>query len=31
VISWVESKVYEKPMSQVVREKYLGSKKRIYR
>jgi len=31
VISWVESKVYEKPLSEVIREKYIASKKRIYR
>lgn len=28
IISWVESKVYEKPMSEIVREKYLSSKHR---
>lgn len=27
VISWVESKVYQKPMSAVIREKYLNSKR----
>jgi hypothetical protein len=31
VISWVESKVYEKPLSTVIYEKYLASKKRIYK
>jgi len=31
VISWVESKVYQKPLSEVIREKYIASKKRIYR
>jgi len=28
IISWVESKVYDKPMSVVVHEKYLQSKHR---
>ncbi len=28
VISWVEGKVYEKPMSTVIKEKYLSSKRR---
>jgi hypothetical protein len=28
VISWVESKVYEKPMSEIIHEKYLKSKRR---
>lgn len=31
VISWVESKVYEKPLSTIIHEKYLNSKKRIYK
>jgi len=30
IISWVESKVYQKPMSDVIREKYVNSRKRIY-
>ena len=30
IISWVESKVYEKSMSDIIKEKYLESKKRIY-
>jgi hypothetical protein len=30
IISWVESKLYSKPVSEVIREKYLKSKKRIY-
>jgi hypothetical protein len=30
IISWVESKVYEKPMSAVIRQKYLNSRKRRY-
>jgi hypothetical protein len=30
IISWVESKVYEKPMSAIIGEKYLQSRKRIY-
>jgi hypothetical protein len=30
IISWVESKVYKKPMAQVIREKYLAGKKRNY-
>jgi hypothetical protein len=28
IISWVESKVYDKPMGTVIQEKYLGSKRR---
>ena len=31
IISWVESKVYEKPMSAIIGEKYLNSHKRIYK
>ena len=31
IISWVESKVYNKPMSDVIYEKYLTSRKRNYR
>ena len=31
IISWVESKVYNKPMSEVIYEKYLTSRKRNYR
>jgi tetratricopeptide (TPR) repeat protein len=31
IISWVESKVYEKPLSTVIREKYLAQKKRHYK
>lgn len=30
IISWVESKVYEKPMAEIINEKYLKSRKRIY-
>jgi hypothetical protein len=30
IISWVESKVFERPMSDVIHEKYLQSKKRVY-
>lgn len=30
IISWVESKVYRKTMSEVIREKYLQSRKRNY-
>ena len=30
LVSWVESKVYMKPMSEIIREKYLNSKKRHY-
>ena len=30
IISWVESKVYEKPVSQILREKYQLAKKRNY-
>jgi len=29
VVSWVESKVYEKPMSTVIRDKYLSSKRMV--
>jgi hypothetical protein len=29
VVSWVESKVYEKPMSTVIRDKYLSSKRTV--
>jgi hypothetical protein len=31
LVSWVESKVYMKPMSEIIREKYLNSKKRHYK
>jgi hypothetical protein len=31
IISWVESKVYEKPMNEIIYNKYLRSKKRVYR
>jgi hypothetical protein len=31
IISWVESKIFEKPMSEIVYEKYLQSRKRNYR
>ena len=30
LISWVESKLYQKPMSEIIREKYLNSRKRVY-
>nr|WP_214448606.1 hypothetical protein [Flavihumibacter rivuli] len=30
IISWVESKVYEKPMSTIIHDKYLASRKRRY-
>lgn len=30
IISWVESKVYEKPVSTIIQEKYKKSRKRIY-
>ncbi len=30
IISWVESKVYEKPLSTIIKEKYLARKKRRY-
>ncbi|HVU56850.1 MAG TPA: hypothetical protein VHD83_17430 [Puia sp.] len=30
LVSWVESKVYQKPMSEIIRQKYLESKKRHY-
>jgi len=31
IISWVESKVYQKPMSEIIRQKYLAAKVRIYK
>jgi hypothetical protein len=31
IISWLESKVYEKPMSAIIYDKYKQSKKRHYR
>jgi len=31
IISWVESKVYNKTMSEIIQEKYLKSPKRKYR
>ncbi len=30
LVSWVESKVYQKPMSEIIHEKYLLSRKRVY-
>ena len=30
IISWVESKVYQKPMATIIHEKYLQSRKRVY-
>ena len=30
IISWVESKVYEKPLGEIIRDKYLMGKKRFY-
>jgi hypothetical protein len=30
LISWVESKLHQKPMSEIIHEKYLHSRKRIY-
>ena len=30
IISWVESKVYEKPLGEIIRDKYLLGKKRLY-
>jgi hypothetical protein len=29
IISWVESKVYEKPMGTIIHEKYMKSKRRL--
>ena len=29
IISWVESKLYDKPMSQIIRDKYLASNRRL--
>jgi len=31
IISWLESKVYEKPMSEIIHNKYLKSKKSMFR
>lgn len=31
IISWVESKVYKKTMGEIIHEKYLNSRKRIYK
>ncbi|HEY4206927.1 MAG TPA: hypothetical protein VGM31_08945, partial [Puia sp.] len=31
LVSWVESKVFQKPMSEIIRQKYLDSKKRYYK
>lgn len=30
LISWVESKLFQKPMSEIIREKYLKSRQRVY-
>jgi len=30
LVSWVESKVHQKPMSEIIREKYKQSRKRVY-
>ena len=30
IISWVESKVYQKPLSEIIVNKYLSSKQRRY-
>ncbi len=30
ILSWLESKAFDKPMAQIVREKYLTAKKRVY-
>jgi len=30
IISWIESKVYHTPMSKIINDKYLASKKRVY-
>jgi hypothetical protein len=30
IISWLESKVYEKPMGTIIHDKYLKSRKRVY-
>jgi len=29
IISWLESKVYEKPISEVIHEKYIASKRKL--
>ena len=29
IISWLESKIYEKPVYEIIREKYLKNKRRI--
>jgi len=30
IISWVESKVYQKPMATIINDKYLQRRKRVY-
>ena len=30
IISWVESKLYGKPVSEIIHQKYLNAKKRVY-
>ena len=30
IISWVESKVYQKPMATIIHDKYIQSRKRAY-
>jgi hypothetical protein len=30
IISWLESKAYDKPMAEIIQEKYLASRKRRY-
>jgi hypothetical protein len=30
IVSWIESKVYEKPMSEIIRQKFLKTRKRNY-
>lgn len=30
IVSWVESKVYDKPLGEIIHEKFLANKKRLY-
>jgi len=30
IISWIESKIYDKPMSEIIKQKFLNTRKRLY-
>jgi hypothetical protein len=30
IISWIESKIYDKPMSEIIKQKFLNRRKRVY-